>query len=133
MLKQITQYIKNNTTGFTIGTNLFAGFAPSNAQNDVVVVRESGGAPDPYLTDKVEWAIQVLSRASDYWTARANAFKVFVLLHGMKGITLPVVSGDSAVYYVNTADAITAPQNLDQDEKGLWNISTNYILRIQDA
>lgn len=133
MLKQITTYIQQNTTGFTIGTNLFAGFAPSTAQNDVVIVRESGGAPDPYLTDKVEWAIQILSRASDYWTARANAFKVFVLLHGMKGITLPVVEGDSAVYYVNVVEAVSAPQSLGQDEKGLFNISTNYILRIQNA
>jgi hypothetical protein len=51
----------------------------------------------------------------------------------MKGITLPVVAGDSAVYYVNTAEAITAPQNVGQDEAGLYNISTNFIIRIQDA
>lgn len=131
MLKNITQYIKNNTTGFTIGTNLFAGFIPSTAQNDAVVLRESGGLPDFYLTDKVEVAIQVLSRASDYWVARANAMKVFDCLHGIAGVTLPTV--DSVTYYVNTAEAITAPQNMDQDAKGFWNISTNYLIRIKSV
>lgn len=133
MLKQLTQYIKNTSTGFTIGTNLFAGFAPATAQNDVVIVRESGGATDGDLFDKAELAIQVLSRASDYWTARANAVKVYDCLHCKKGITLPIISGDSKVYYANVIQAITLPQNVGQDEKGLHNISTNYIVRIQDA
>jgi len=131
MLKQITQYIKNQTTGFTIGINLFAAFAPSTAQDDVVIIRETGGAPNFYLMDQVEKSIQVLSRATDYWVARANAMKVFVVLHGIAGITLPVI--DAEAYYVNTAEAITAPQSLDKDEKGLFNISTNYIIRIQNV
>lgn len=131
MLKQITQYIKNQTTGFTIGTNLFAGFAPPTAQDDVVVIKETGGDTDFELKDKLEKTIQVLSRASDYWTARENAMKVFVCLHGIAGITLPVI--DEEAYYLNAAEAINAPQSLDQDEKGLFNISTNYILRIQNA
>jgi len=131
VLKQITQYIKNNTTGFTIGTNLFAGFVPSTAANDIVVVRESGGATDADLVDKVEYAIQVLSRAVDYWVARANAIKVYDCLHCKKGITLPTVDGKA--YYANVIQAITAPQNVGQDEAGLHNISTNFIIRIEDV
>jgi hypothetical protein len=131
MLKQITQYIKNQTTGFTIGTNLFAAFAPVGAQSDVVIIRETGGAPNFYLTDQVEKSIQVLSRASNYWTAEANAKKVYAVLHGIAGITLPVIDGGA--YYINTAEAITAPQSLEQDEKGLFHISTNYIIRIQNV
>jgi hypothetical protein len=131
MIKNITQYVKNNTTGFTIGTNLFSGFIPSTAQNDAVVLRDSGGLPNFYLVDKVEVAIQVLSRASDYWVARANAMKVFDCLHGIAGVTLPII--DSITYYVTTAEAITAPQNLGQDEKGLFNISTNYTIRIKSV
>jgi hypothetical protein len=131
MLKQITQYIKNNTTGFTIGTNLFAAFAPATAQNDVVIIRETGGAPNFYLVDQVEKSIQVLSRATDYWVASANAKKVYDCLHGISGVTLPVI--DALAYYVSTAEAITAPQSLDKDEKGLFNISTNFIIRVQNV
>lgn len=131
MLKQITQYVKNQTTGFTIGTNLFAGFIPSTIVGDAVVIRETGGAPNFYLTDQVEKTIQVISRATDYWVAAANAKKVYDVLHGISGVTLPVI--DALAYYLNTAEAITAPQNLDQDEKGLFNISTNYIIRIQNV
>lgn len=131
MLKQITQYVKNTATGFTLGTNLFAAFAPSTAQNDIVVIRETGGAPNFYLTDQMEKTIQVLSRASDYWVASANAKKVYAVLHGIAGITLPVI--DAEAYYILTAEAITAPQSLGQDEKGLFNISTNYIVRIKNA
>jgi len=131
MIKQLTQYIKNSTTGFTIDTNLFAGFAPSSAGEDIVIIRESGGSPDFDLIDKADVAIQVLSRARDYWTARANAVKVFACLHGISGITLPVI--DAGTYYINTAEAITVPQSLGQDEQGLFNISTNYIVRIKNA
>jgi hypothetical protein len=131
MLKQITKYIENQTTGLVIQTNLFAAFAPSTATDDVVIIRESGGAPNFYLTDQVEKAIQVLSRAVDYWTAAANAKKVYDCLHGIAGVTLPTVDG--VAYYVNTSEAITAPQGLGQDEKGLFNISTNYIIRIQNV
>ena len=131
MLKQITSYLQQQTTGFTIDTNLFAAFAPSTAQDDVVIVRETGGPPDFYLPDQAEKTIQVLSRASSYWVARANAIKVFSVLHGIAGITLPVI--DAEAYYINTAEAITVPQDMGQDEKGLFNISTNYIVRIQNA
>jgi hypothetical protein len=131
MLKNITQYVKNETSGFTIGTNLFAAFAPSNAQDDVVIIRETGGSPNFYLTDQNNKAIQVLSRAVDYWTARANIMKVYECLHGIAGITLPTV--DSKAYYLNTAEAITAPQSLEQDEKGLFNISTNFIIRVKNV
>ena len=131
MLKQITSYVQQHTSGFTIGTNLFAAFAPSTAQNDVVIIRETGGAPNFYLPDQVEKSIQVLSRAVDYWTASANAKKVYDCLHGISGITLPTVDGIS--YYVNVGEAITAPQDIGKDEKNLFNISTNFILRIQNV
>lgn len=131
MLKEIVTYIKNNTTGFTVGTNLFAGFVPATILDNYVVVRETGGAPNFYLTDKMEKAIQVLSKSTNYWTARDNAVKVYNCLHGIAGITLPVV--ETAAYYIDTAQATVAPQELGQDEKGLFEISTNYIVRIRDA
>ncbi len=129
MIKEITQYIENNTD-LEIGKDLFAGFTPSTAQDEAVVIIETGGATEHELPDYIEKTIQVLSRDTTYWTARKNALLVYDLLHGSAGITLPVV--DSKEYYMNIAQAITAPQSLGQDAKGLWQISTNYILRIQE-
>ncbi len=129
MIQEITQYVGNNTN-LEVGKDLFAGFIPPTAQDEAVVIIESGGATEHELPDYVEKAIQVLSRDTVYWKARNNAQTVCDLLHGSAGITLPIV--DSKEYYMNVAQAITAPQSLGQDAKGLWQISTNYILRIQE-
>ena len=130
MIKEIVQYIEDNTD-FIIGTDLFAGFAPPEIE-DCVIAIESGGRPNFYLTDYVEKTIQIVARNKDYWKARDDADEIYVLLHGQGGITLPKV-GNGKEYYVNTMEAISVPQSVGQDEKGLFNISTNFVLRIQDA
>ena len=130
MLKEICAYIEEETS-LLIDTNLFAGFVPSTVTVDCVIILESGGKPNFYLKDYQEKTIQVLSRAENYHIAKSNALIVYDLLHGSAGITLPVV-GSGKEYYVNTIEAISAPQSLGQDEKGLFNISTNFVLRIQD-
>ena len=131
MIKEITKYIENNTTGFDIGVNLFAGFIPSTITADSVVIIETGGKPNFYLKDAPAKTIQVLSRAKDYFNARANALKVYDLIHGLCGIELPEVT-TGELFYVNTIEAITEPQSLGQDESGKFIISTNYVLHVQD-
>ena len=130
MLKELCVYLQTNTS-FIIDTNLFAGFVPPEITADCLVIIESGGKPNFYLPDAPQKAIQVLSRASDYFVARANAQVIYDLLHGAAGITLSSVAGGKE-YYINTIEAISEPQSVGQDERGLFNISTNYILRIQE-
>jgi len=132
MIREITKYVAVEDKVFVIDVDLFAGFIPPKVEGDAVVLRESGGLPNFYLPDKVEKAVQVLSRASDYWVASANAKRVYDILHGAAGITLPIVETGKE-YYIDTAEATTAPQSLGQDEKGLFNISTNYIIRIRNV
>jgi hypothetical protein len=131
MLKEIVSFIENGLVGYTIGTNLFAGFVPSTITADYLVVIETGGRPEPELKDYVEQTIQVLAVAKDYFTAKDMAQAAYDLLHSSAGETLPVI-GSGKEYWVNTISAISAPQSLGQDEKGRFIISTNYILRIQD-
>jgi hypothetical protein len=132
MIKEITTHIQENTVGFTIGVNLFAGYVPSTITGDHVVVIETGGAVKPELEDYMDKTVQVLSVASDYQTARDNALKVYELLHSEAGITLPIVVIGKE-FYANTISAISSPQSLGQDSKGRFIISTNYILRIQNS
>lgn len=130
MIKEITKYV-DNQTALALGTTLFAGFLPPEAEETVVVVIESGGVPDFDLVDKQAKTVQAVSYSRDYWTARANALLVFNLLHGLKGVTLPVVDG--ATYFVLAGEALSVPQSLGQDDKGRFAISTNYVLRIENA
>lgn len=132
MIKEIVSYLQEELTGYIIGTNIFAGFVPSTITADHLVVIETGGATEPALKDFVSMTIQVLAVAAEYQNARNMAQEVYNLLHGSAGITLPVVITGKK-YYANTIYAISAPQSLGQDNKGRFVISTNYILKIQDA
>jgi predicted metal-dependent peptidase len=73
-----------------------------------------------------------LSRAADYHTAMANAMLAYRFLHGKAGITLTAID-ELVNQYVNTIEAISIPQSVGQDEKGLFNISTNYVFKLQAA
>jgi hypothetical protein len=131
MIKEITTYIKNLLgTSYVIGTNIFAGFAPSGISVDHIIAIDSGGVPNFYLPDHIGKTVQVLCKAEDYHEAMRLAMLVFNALNGKAGITLPVVN---SAYYVNTISAISVPQSLGQDENGLFNISTNYVFKLQAA
>lgn len=131
MIKEIAKYIEDEAIGFTVGTNLFVGYIPPEITADCVGLIESGGRPEFYLPDFTEKAVQVLSRAKDYFTARDNAYKIYNLLHGMAGVVLPVVTAGEE-YCADIIEAVSEPQSLGQDEKGLFNISTNFVFKIQD-
>jgi len=132
MIKEIAQYIENET-GFTIGTDLFVGHRLSTSPDECIVVLENaGGKPDFDLPDKVEKAIQIISRAATYFTARENAYTVYDLLHGKSGITLPIVVG-SDEFVAMVIEGMNVPQTIGQDDKSLWEFSTNFIFRMRDA
>jgi hypothetical protein len=130
MIKDLAQYVEDETD-FAIGTDLFAGFCPPTIEADRVILLESGGIPNFYLKDRKEARIQALVKAKDYHTAKDYSLELFSLLHGAVGITLPKIG--AVTYFVNTCEAITVPQYLGKDEKGLHNFSTNYLLRVEET
>lgn len=132
MIKELTTYIEDNTD-FVIDTDLFAGFRPATAPDDCVAILEpTGGEVNSYFPDAGEKVVQVLSRAKSYWDARANAYTVFDLLKSKAQVTFPVVTVGKT-YKAEFIQAIHFPQNLGPDEKGLWEISTNFIIRIREV
>ena len=130
-LNPIVQYIANNTT-LVNGTTLQLGYFEADAPDRCVAVILTGGRPEFDLPDFIALRVQVLTRALDYATALEDAQTVFALLHGAAGITLPVVDSGEA-YLLDTAEAVDYPYSLAPDEAGRFQITTNYILRIQDA
>lgn len=131
MLKALTKHIANETT-LVLDRDLFAGHCHVDGQDTAVIVIESGGVGDFYLTDKVEKTFQVISRARDYHVARDNAQTVYDALHGAAGEALPVIDGGTA-WYANAIEAIALPQSLGQDDRGLFVISTNFVVRAQHS
>lgn len=132
MIKEVAQLIEDNTA-FVIGDDLFVGHRPQDAPARCSVLLErSGGIENFFLTDKVAWALQVLSRAETYMNARDDALLIHAFLHGAAGWTLPVLaSGDT--YILETSEAQAYPASIGQDEKGYFEFSTNYILRLRNV
>lgn len=132
MLKEFVTYIATNISALTRDTNLFAGFRPNDAPDECVVVLESnGGSVNSYFPDAGEKPIQILSRAESYWTARSNSYLVHDLLKSKSQITLPVVG--STTYKAEFIEAVDFPQSLGQDERGLWEFSQNFVVRIREV
>lgn len=130
MIKEFTKYIKNGVSGMTIDTNLFAGFRPADCQDRCIAVLENtGGAVNSYFPDTGEKIIQVLTRAQSFWDARDDAYKVFNFLKSKSQVELPVVISPAA-YTAMFIEAVNFPQSLQQDEKGRWEFSTNYVVRL---
>jgi hypothetical protein len=138
MIQEFAQFIENKTA-WRIGTDLFIGELPLRRFNGtevpercVLIAEDGPSAVDGYLPDRVDKEIQIWNRAKDYWTARVDAFALYVRLHGRENIWLPVLtSGED--YLVMALDAVAHPYPIAKpNAKGLYEFSTNYILRTAD-
>lgn len=137
MLKEFCEFIEDRTT-FIVGTTIQVGFRPQEAPDRCSVVLESiGGAPSFDLPDRIDQSIQILSRGNDLWEARDDAWEIFNALTGnVPGViqsaqwTLPVVDG---AFVACVIEAISSPQIIGRDDRGRFEYSTNYIVKIRDA
>ena len=130
MLQPLAEHAASKLS-WVIGTNLFAGFRPEDAQDECVTLLErSGENPDFYLTDKIEAPIQCLVRSTDYHAGRGLCLFFRDLYHGESGIDLPVVTSGEA-FTIQTAECLSGPLYLGQDERGRHEFSVNMLFRIQ--
>lgn len=132
MIQEIGQWLEDNLT-LTVGTDLYVGHRPSGAPVRCSVLLERvGGVTDFFMTDRVQYALQVLSRSDSYMTARDDAVAIYEFIHGASGWTLPVLESGHA-YFLETAEAQAYPAYIGQDEKGNHEFSCNFVLRIRNA
>ena len=148
---------------WTNGVNLFAGHVPIKNMLGVdipvrylAVLENAGGAvldnvggvvatippsdpADPnygcaYFPKYVEKAVQLLNRAEDYFTAHDDAEELYEAFHQTAGWELPLVPPANRQYLACVVDAYGPPAPVgNPDEKGLYQFSTNYIWKIEEA
>ena len=160
MIKEITTFIAQRsvawgfTQTWTIGTNLFAGHMPvKNALGVDIPIRylavleNAGGAvltnvggigavipPATCWPKYIEKAVQLLNRAEDYFTAHDDAEELYEAFHETAGWNLPLVAPVNRQYLACVIDAYGPPAPVgNPDEKGLFQFSTNYVWKIEEA
>jgi Bacteriophage minor capsid protein len=130
MLKEITQYIENETD-WQVGEDLFAGFRSKDAPvRCLTVLDNSGGQAHYSLPDAGDKLIQIVSKSDDYFEARSDLQFIHDLLHGSSGVTLPQISGGT-IYLINVIEAVNLPQGIGKNENGEFEFSVNFIFRYQ--
>ena len=136
MIQEIGQWIENRT-GMTIGVDLFIGHLPLRKPGGPppplrysLILENASGATEGDWPDYVQKPIQVLTRAQTYFTARADAMRIYTAIHGQAGWYLPVLTSGE-VYLANTIDAVAPPAPIENpSDQGTFTFSANYVLRI---
>jgi hypothetical protein len=137
MLKEIGEFIEDHTT-LVVGTTLQIGHrlqsgGAGSAPDDCVLIQESGASGVIFdLPDRVDKAIQVLSRAKVYTKAGDLAQEVFDALHGTAGWTAPILLS-AKTYEIQVIEALNAPQYIGADEQGRHEFSFTLIFKMKDA
>ena len=145
MLKEFAKFVESKTS-FVSGSTLQVGHRPLTAPDRCNVIIESvGGSPNYDLPDQIEKVFQIISRSETpghpttkgMWDARDDAWEIFnALTANLPGLiksaqwTLPVV--DKA-YVAMVIMALSDPAYIGTDERGRFEYSTNYIVKIRDA
>lgn len=135
MIKEVAKFIANKA-GLTIGTDLFEGHRPQGTIDACdVVLESSGGSVFPELPERADPVFQVLSRAKTYFTARARAWAIYDAIYrnhgyGSANWTLPIVTVGEE-YEAMIIEPLASPQYIGQDEKGRYEFSTNYLMKIK--
>ena len=77
MIKEIATFIATKAT-LTIGTDFFVGHRPQDASAVCDVILESAGGSVIFdLPERADIMIQILSRATTYFTARDRAWAIY--------------------------------------------------------
>ena len=127
MLQELCKYIENNTA-LTLGTDLFCGPFPPNAQDSASSVVQTGGYEKTWTQNRVEKRFQVLTRDTDHLAALAASKVIYDALRVKGEVSLPVVnSGVSPTIEVIHANA--PPQYVGPDATERRHLfSVNYVI-----
>lgn len=133
MFKEIVTFICAES-GFTLGTDLFAGTWEQASPSRAILVSESaGGATTPSEEDFVDYLIQVMSRSEEYFYARDDLWTIYNAIHTYFGANMPNLAGSGPDYLGMSIYAIAIPQYLGPDENGRKLFSCNFLFQMEEA
>ena len=137
MIKEVTQFVATKA-GLVIGTTLHAGHRPQDAPDACDVVLESAGGQVYFdLPERADPAIQILSRALTYMTARDRAWAIYDAIFrdyedtGSAGWKICPVAPSTDTYEVMIIEPLAPPQWIGQDTKLRHEFSCNYIFKVK--
>lgn len=134
MVKEISTWLVGKVAGLTIGTNVQVGFRAQDAPVRCHTILETGGAIPAFgLVDRIDYTLQITSRAATYQTARADSWEIFDAINGTAGWQISALTSGGQAYEAQVVEAMAAPQWLGQDEKGAHEFVVNYIFRMKKA
>jgi hypothetical protein len=134
MLKELSVWIVTKVAGLTIGSNVQVGFRADDAPVRCHVILETGGAlPAFELVDRIDYMLQIVSRAATYQDARADAWAIFDAINGTAGWEIPALTSGGQAYEAQVIQALAAPQYIGHDEKGAHEFSCNYQFKMIEA
>ena len=133
MIKEFSTWITTRVAGLTLGGNLQVGFRALDAPVRCHTILESGGPVYFELPDRIDYMLQIATRAANYQQARDDAWVIWKALHGTAGWNIPALTSGGQAYTAQTIEAMAAPQWIGQDEKFNHEFSCNYLIRMKKA
>jgi hypothetical protein len=140
VIKELSVWLVSRLNGLgaspalVIGGNVQTGFRALDAPVRCYTILESGGGiPAFELTDRIDYMVQIATRAATYMTARADAWAIFDAINGTAGWRIAALTSGGQAYEAQVIEALAAPQYIGQDEKGAFEFSTNYQLKMKKA
>lgn len=140
MLKELSTWIVQRVNGLgctpalVIGGNIQVGFRAVDAPVRCHAFLESGGALPAFgLVDRIDYMLQIVTRAETYQIARADAWAIFDAINGTAGWRIAALTSGGQAYEAQVIEALAAPQYIGQDEKGAFEFSTNYQFKMKTA
>lgn len=120
--QEIAEYLEDCGVG-TVGTDMFAGYLPDNANSAIGVFDTGGMKPDTYIPTK-EPTFQVLIRSSSYSAGWTKLASVRSYLHQKENATL--IDGGTYFYFIF---AMAEGGALGKNARGLHEFSINFQAR----
>lgn len=124
-IDDIADYLEDQSIG-TVGTNIFVGNLPTNAPDDSVLVKVTGGAaPDHYLPTRMP-SFQIYVRNSEYSAGTTKVEAIITAIN--KRTNLKLVTGGNYFYYI-TLEGDYGHIGRDENERDEFSMNYSCLLR----
>jgi hypothetical protein len=129
ILDELAKYLQDNGIG-TVGTNIFKSYSPNKPDSALIIYETGGDRPQDTFgsTNVAAWEnprIQIVSRSTEYQTARNTAEDAYKTLIGIANQTIKANVADSGSFYLRVS-AMQSPFRLGIDQNSRNLVACNF-------